>query len=160
MILKLALTFKGCGLRTDKDFLNNQPLVLKKGQDMDQEYEFDDPDEGNSMLFEPGEDVLLACPGSSFHKIDDIEETTVNVKCVGDKEFETENENRPFQDFSCENIPQSKLKKKGQCNGDKTALVIGFEVNEAFVKLVDICFDEEKKIPLYAKHKITRGIKG
>jgi len=152
----------GCNLRTNENFSDRQPLVLKKILGS-HEYEFDNPDNGNSMLFKSGESVTLACPGSGF--LDSKMNTPLSVKCVRKTEFSpkskgTNIKRKPFKDFECNRLPTSTLKRNGKCAGDKSAFMIGFEVDEMFVKTIDICFDESTYSALYAKHKINPSING
>lgn len=139
--------------------MKKQPLILKQIQGNEKHYEFDEPDKGDAMLFESGETVLLACPGS---ELINTHNTVIRVNCIGNTEFydENNNEERSFENFQCDRVPRSKLKREGQCADDKSAFVVGFEVGEEFVKTIDICFDESTNSALYAKHKITPNITG
>lgn len=151
----------GCNLRTSEDFSNRQPLVLKKIRGSN-EYEFDDPDKGDSMLFKCGESVTITCPGSGF--ADNKNNTLLNVNCVRKTEFRprggagTEIKPKPFKEFQCKRLAASTLRRNGKCAGDKSAFMIGFNVGEIFVKTIDICFDESTYSALYAKHKINPSI--
>jgi len=147
-------------LQTNKDFSFKQPLVLREiagGHG----YEFDEPDSGDSLLFMSGENVTLACPGSGFH--DYKGDTSLKVSCVKRTMFSLfyfKTTKNSFENFECNRLPVSTLKRIGKCAGDKSAFGIGFEVDETFVKTIDVCFDESTHSALYAKHKILPNVAG
>lgn len=151
-------TFSVCDLTTN-EFTNKHPLVLKPIADTG-DYEFDDPDDGNSMIFKPGEKVLFACPGSEF---EGSENDVLNATCVSKKEFKIADgsqKKESFADLTCKKLPLSELRKDGTCAGDKSAFSVGFKMDTIFVKTMDICFDEKIKSAVYVKHKITPHIDG
>ncbi|VVC24486.1 Hypothetical protein CINCED_3A001670 [Cinara cedri] len=149
----------GCDIHINSEISHKQPLVLKEIQGNEKGYAFDEPDVEDDMFFKSGESVLLACPGSGFH---DSNNTELRVNCVQLRGFRDEinKEERSFEQFKCNRLPESKLKREGQCAGNKSAFAIGFEVREAFVKIIDLCFDEDTNSALYAVHKLTPNITG
>lgn len=122
-------------------------------------YEFVYPDKEGVLLFDPGENVWLACPGKGFFSNGN---TLLKVKCVKNTTFRSENENKDevFENYDCLSLPQSSLVRTGQCAGDKSAFQIGFEVDNVFIEIINLCFDEKIKSALYSKHKIMPNIAG
>lgn len=134
-------------------------MVLKYIKE-NNEYEFDYPDEGESLYFKTDEDnIVFACPGKGFSLTNN---NLLKVKCVGDTKFksESENEQETFDNYSCFKFPESSIVRNGQCAGNKSAFKIGFKVDEVFVKTIDICFDEDIKSALYSMHKIMPSLAG
>lgn len=147
-----------CDLSTN-EFTNKHPLVLKPIAGTG-DYEFDDPDDGDSIIFEPGQKVLFACPGSEF---EGSKKDVLNATCVSKKEFKRADGSQrkeSFSDLTCKKFPLSELRKDGTCAGDKSAFSVGFKIDTIFIKTMDICFDEKIKSAVSVKHKITSHIDG
>ncbi|XP_050545025.1 uncharacterized protein LOC126907637 [Daktulosphaira vitifoliae] len=147
----------GCSINTNKDLSKTQPLVLVHSKNG--EYEFAYPESGDIINFSNRDQVILACPGSSFEdkNTQDIRE----ISCSGGSDFDSGNSKKPLSDMECTKLPESNLKKIGTCEGEKTLLKVGFDVgNSGFLPVMDLCFDENNNIPVYTVHKITSNIKG
>lgn len=157
--MKTSFIFTGCDIQTD-EFSTRNPIVLKL-IDGTQNYEFDDPDDGNSVLFESGQKVWFACPGSRFKNTKNV---MMNAKCVEKNLFTTDNvsggEKQSFGDLTCNNLPSSALKDDGKCGRNNSAYNVGFNIEEIFVKMIDICFNDSTKSAVYVKHKVSPSIAG
>lgn len=143
------------------EFSKEHPLVLKpieggsKGH-----YEIDDPDSDDSLIFRSGQKVVFACPGSKFKN---SENTLLNAECVNKKQFAKEdgsNRQQSFESIKCNGTPKSVMKENGKCAGNRSAFEVGFETNEIFVKVMDICFDKDTNSAVYVKHKVSHNIDG
>lgn len=122
-------------------------------------FHFDEPDEGDSMIYAPDELVMLSCPGG---RVLGTMNSEVQLNCVGVNNFveNIHHEERPFENFKCDSQPESTLRRTGECHDGKSGFAIGFEVNRMFLKIIDICFDETINMALYAKHTLSTRILG
>jgi len=142
------------------EFSKEHPLVLRPIEGSKGHYEIDDPDRDDSLIFESGQKVLFACPGSKFKN---SVKTLLNAECVREKQFVKEggsNMNQSFENIKCNGIPKSVMKENGNCAKNKSAFEVGFKTDKIFVKVMDICFDRDTNSAVYVKHKVSHNING
>lgn len=143
-----------------RNFAKDNPLVLKPIEGSSDHYEIDDPDRGDTLLFKSGQKVMFACPGTGFKN---SKTNLLPAECIGRTQFEKidgSHKKQPFESLKCNGIPKSVMKENGRCAVDKTAFAVGFEIDDIFVKVMDICFDRSTNSAIYVKHKVSHNIDG
>lgn len=66
---------------------------------------------------------------------------------------------KPFEEFSCDDYPEPTARETGRkCSDKYTEIEIGFEISSGFIKVLSVCFDEDKRDALYSTYNLSKSI--
>ncbi|XP_022903824.2 uncharacterized protein [Onthophagus taurus] len=151
----------GCTISINNDLGDPQPLVIKPNGGVGQEA-FYQPTSGDKIVLNDGDVVEVACPNNNL-VIDGVSGNRVDEAICNGGKFDIDGQTVYFSDITCKSNPYHVAKKieDATCTNGKTPFEIGFEVDEnRFLKIIDICFDEDLQTTLYSRFDLPRSIGG
>ncbi|XP_075981849.1 hemicentin-1-like isoform X2 [Anticarsia gemmatalis] len=139
-----------CMLDTKHDFLTgNQPVMLT----MSKNWAPFQPKDGY-ITMKKKEILLLHCP-SGFNNIPS--RNTVNATCEGDDNFEANGQIYALRDIKCnaEVEPTVHHTNRPCSNGNTEYVNVGYNVENQFINVYDVCLDKDNNVPLHTRHELS-----
>ncbi|XP_066591047.1 uncharacterized protein [Prorops nasuta] len=155
----IAAADKGCRISLnykDGDLPEKQPLILSP-QDKNVIY----PDQSYAIFMKSGEEIQLACPGygNYFENIGPRQQEVL-VTCVGGKSFRSNHKVYTFTDLHCKEAPKHIARRTPEkCLTRHSFYEVGFDLNDKFLRTLEICRDERTLTTYYSKNIISKDIK-
>ncbi|XP_022903812.2 uncharacterized protein [Onthophagus taurus] len=161
LTLSLQITIiYGCTISINDDLGDPQPLVLNPSGGYGHSA-FHLPDTGDKIKLSNGETVQVACPGGVV-VIGGVSTTSnVGTATCNNNKFTISSKSVNFIDITCSTVPYHTARATGnKCLTTHKEIEIGFDINNRFLKHIDVCFDESKDNVLYSKFNLTKTIDG
>lgn len=112
------------------------------------------PDTNNGRTtFLSGETIKLYC-GNGFHK-PFFNQSSLNITCGSNGLFYANNKSVKFSDFACNDFPEHSYRRTNQTCGDSNVIEIGFQIEQKFQRLFQICHNEQIGKTNWVKFKLT-----
>lgn len=163
----LARPRAACSVSVNNDLGDPQPLLLKPGltgTGHDAYYQ-PNPSGGDSIEFQEGETLHLACPGGELRITGATTGSeTGDAVCSGGKSFTINGKTVPFSQLTCTKQPFHEAKYTGvNCAGTNyKEIEVGFQIetSQRFLRVLRICFDDVAQTTIYSEFNLTRSIGG
>ncbi|KAJ9590454.1 hypothetical protein L9F63_016513 [Diploptera punctata] len=153
----------GCNYKINGDLTEPQPLFLIPGGSKDGFGFYLPEDSSSNVHINAGASIYLACPGSTnYLEFAGSGTRTALAKCESGSTYTINSKRYDFSEFSCKSYPFHTARKSGDTcyDGTKSHIEIGFEVENDFYKIMDVCFDDSEFNTLYSKFTVVSGIGG
>lgn len=150
-----ACLLSGCTINVNADLSDPQPLIIKP-----RTAAFWYPlDKTGIVNLADGEEVEVYC--TSGFRIPAGVENSVLAKCVDGNLFEVYGTAYNFINFTCNSIPYHTTRKTGtKCFNNATKVEIGFDLENRFLKVLEVCHDEVVEETYFAKYQLTPASEG
>ncbi|KAF7994100.1 hypothetical protein HCN44_011369 [Aphidius gifuensis] len=155
---------ESCEITINEDLAgHNQPLLLHTN--LKDGFLYPNSDD-ETIQINPGESIVLACPGGQFDEDSISTNDNVRAECTQENSFVVENKDftGSLKDISCSRNPQTKVKTTlDKCSRDGVKGTIGFHVNAKskhnYQSIIDFCHNAKIGHTVYAHTKIPAQIK-
>lgn len=114
----------------------------------------------HTVDFIAGEEVELACPGSSVVAAGRSLGATVTATCTNGLSFDVNGHAYNWRQITCaRNWEAASVRTNQSCEAGGVVGHVGFQLDaRRFAKLIKICFDHAKQISLYSSYSLTASI--
>lgn len=151
------------------DLKEPQPLLLKRnGEHATIWY----PDNNRKLTISKGNSIYLTCPGKNNYvrnrKIKPKNKkkknknwgNEVKAVCVKNKIFDVNGVHQDFSSLVCDSNVWHDARRTNElpCLNKYTPIEIGFNVNDIFIRTIELCHDEKTLTTYYTKFKMTKRI--
>ncbi|XP_058833559.1 uncharacterized protein LOC131691289 [Topomyia yanbarensis] len=137
-----------CKISLKKALNLKQPLYLIPGTD---KFYIPTPNT-TDLLFRQGEQVELFCTRGFA----DTEEKSIITSCDGKNGFVHNDEAHDISQITCKGpLFHVALRTEDRCFNNATLVKVGFEMEPRFLKMYDVCFDENTLVPYFVKHSLS-----
>lgn len=152
----IFIVVDGCSININGDLSDPQPLLIKPGTSA-----FLYPNNRTGIVYlDFEEEIEIYCTGSGL-KIPAGAGNSAVVKCVEGNLFEFNGTSFSFINFSCNVIPYHTTRKTGgRCFNNGTSVEVGFDLENRFLKVFEVCHDEVSEETYYAKYQLTPASEG
>lgn len=154
-MFSLLLPLAGCTINVNGDLSDPQPLIIKPGTSA-----FVYPADKTGIVYlANGDEVEVYC--TSALKIPAGVGKSVVAKCVDNNLFEVNGVPYTFKEFSCTSIPYHTTRKTGgRCFNGAIMVDIGFDLEDRFLKVLEVCHDEVSEETYFAKYQLSPASEG
>ncbi|XP_043499677.1 uncharacterized protein LOC122522556 [Polistes fuscatus] len=141
------------------DLKEPQPLILTRNGTVSNILY---PNLKGMLKMQTGQSIYMACPGETnfVKKTKYLKE--VKATCVRNQIFNVNGENTNFSSLTCHHLPENMARRTNSwCYDDKSAHVeIGFNLTTGFLRIIELCRNEETYNTYYTKFRMTKWIDG
>ncbi|GJQ77099.1 hypothetical protein Trydic_g23670 [Trypoxylus dichotomus] len=125
------------------------PLILQESSGKEK-FKFYVPNIKDKIAFSEDQLVTLACPGNVIVIHEEVsKKELVRAACKLGK-FQVGRRKVHFEEIHCKTYPSNKARYTGECCLRKhREIEVGFTINQTFLKVIDICFNEKTQMTLY-----------
>lgn len=141
------------------DLNEPQPLLLKQTDNLTIWY----PHNDDGMLSMQANDfIYLACPGKNNYLKDRSWSNEAKAVCVKDNVFHVNKDHHEFSSLVCNYHPKHYAKymsfPESGCLDGHSSIEIGFDVENTFIRTIELCRDEYTYTTYYTKFKLSKMI--
>ncbi|KAK2581469.1 hypothetical protein KPH14_005136 [Odynerus spinipes] len=141
------------------DLQEPQPLILTRNGTVSSIYY---PDKNGTLKVQAGQSIILACPGKNNYLKKSGNANEVKATCVRNHIFNVNGQNQNFSSLACYRLPEHTTRriKSSACSGTNAFIEIGFNLSTDFLRVIELCRNDEMYNTYYTKFKMTKSIDG
>jgi hypothetical protein len=149
------LIVSGCSIYVNGDLSDTQPLLIHPGTSSF----FYPADSSRYIHLELGQELEIHCTDS--FKVPSGVGALAMAKCVSGNKFQVNGVDYTFSDFACMKIPYHTARKTGRtCFNNAAHAEIGFDIGTRFMRIMEVCHDENTEETYYTKYQLTPASNG
>lgn len=153
--VSICLCLSGCTINVNGDLSDAQPLIIKP-----RTAAFVYPKDRTGIVYlDDDQEIEIYC--TSGLKVPAGVGNSTRAKCSAGNLFAVDGILYSFKDFTCNSIPFHTTRFVGnRCFNNAKVIQVGFDLGDRFLKVFDVCHDENSEETYYAKYRLTPGSQG